>query len=111
MKVSLLPYKVSLHYFIASLNIIFSNLAFFVRTCIAINWICKWPILYARIQYRNIEKLLYKSHYSFIDNLLSLEIFFTNMRCISVSEFGGPEVLKLITGAAIPKPQARQVCY
>lgn len=33
------------------------------------------------------------------------------MRCISVSEFGGPEVLKLITGAAIPKPQARQVCY
>ena len=31
------------------------------------------------------------------------------MRCISVTEFGGPEVLKLITGAAIPKPQARQV--
>ena len=31
------------------------------------------------------------------------------MRCISVTEFGGPEVLKFITGAAIPKPQARQV--
>ena len=31
------------------------------------------------------------------------------MRCIRVTEFGGPEVLKYVTDATVPKPGAKQV--
>ena len=37
------------------------------------------------------------------------EILLINMRCITVAEFGGPEVLKYVTDAAVPKPGAKQV--
>ena len=31
------------------------------------------------------------------------------MRCITVTECGGPEVLKYVTDATVPKPGAKQV--